>query len=33
MTGRFDADLSYVLGAPDGGALVLREAAPAGQRR
>jgi hypothetical protein len=28
-----EADLSYVLGAPDGGALVLRQAPPAGERQ
>jgi hypothetical protein len=28
-----DADLSYVLGAPDGGALVLRQAPPASERQ
>lgn len=28
-----DTDLSYVLGAPDGGALVLRQAPPVGERR
>ena len=27
-----DADLSYVLGAPDGGALVLRQVPPASER-
>jgi hypothetical protein len=28
-----DTDLSYVLGAPDGGALVLRQAPPVGERQ